>query len=225
MLKKLMEKYFKDVIDDNPEIMKEVNIIFESILNTKIEKELDEKKKALKEESEKKLDLFKTEIIEKLDDYINLSMDEFIEEHKTNISDGLKVELAEKTLSAIKNIFKESAVEIPEGEKDIIKELESKIQDLTDKLNESVNKQIENEKQIFEFEKAIKFEQLSKDMTEVQKEKLISLSENIDYENINDFEDKIKILKESVFDNNILNKEKDFEDEDFEDDLLDKYLP
>lgn len=225
MLKELLEKYFKDILADNPKIEDELNTIFESSVNKKVTEELKKKEDELDSLNEEKIKVFKTSLIEKLDEYISLSMDEFVEENKKNIESNFKVELAEKHLTILKNLLKEESVEIPTEQADKVKGLEGKMEKLSSKLNEKINSEIELKKQIFEYEKANKFMELSKDLSETKKEKLLNLTESIVCEDIEDFAKKVNILKENLIDK----KEDTTEDltEDFTDDKtdLDKYLP
>ena len=228
MLKSLMDKYFTDVLKESPEIETEITTLFESAVSEKVNASVEAKEKALEEGAEVKLTEFKTSIVDKLDEYINLSMDEFVEEHETKINGGLKVDLAEKTLSAIKTIFVESTIDMPESEQKLVSDLNEKVESVNTKLNEKVNENIDLTKQIFEFEKAIKFEHSTKEMTLVDKEKLMTLVENIDCDTIEDFETKVKILKENVFTVDEKKEEKKELKEDgdsFKNCDLDKYLP
>jgi hypothetical protein len=226
MLKALMEKYFQDIIKENPEISKEIDTIFETSVSEKVDIAVAEKVSALESDAEVKLAEFKTSIVDKLDEYVNLSMDEFIVEKETDIRGGLKVDIAEKTIDAIKTIFTTSEINLPEADKTIVEDMTKKVDDISAKLNEKVNENIEMSKQIFEFEKAIKFEHSTKEMTLSDKEKLMSLVEHIDCDTIEDFENKIKILKENAFtETKKEDKETSEKDDNFDDDELDKYLP
>jgi len=229
MLNTLMEKYFQDIIKENPEISTEIDTIFETTVNEKVDSVVVEKVAALEADAEVKLTEFKTSIVDKLDEYVNLSMDEFITEKETDIRGGLKVAIAEKTIDAIKTIFTTSEIELPEADKTIVEDMTKKVDEISTKLNEKVNENIEMAKQIFEFEKAIKFEHSTKEMTLSDKEKLMTLVEHINCDTIDDFESKIKILKENVF-AAVNTDDEDAEtkndtDDNFEDDDLDKYLP
>ena len=226
-LDELMKKHFSDVIKDNPTITEEVNTIFEGSVSEKVAEKLVEKETELEKKNEADLKIFKESIVEKLDEYITLSVEEFTEENKTNIETGLKVMLAEKTFTVVKELFTEAGISIPEDQKTIVVDLEKKVEDLSNKLNESVNSEIDSKKQIFEYNKSLKFITLSADLSESKKEKLMNLVENISCgDNIEDFEKKLIILKETISDKKEDKKDKTLlEDDNFEAGDLDKYLP
>lgn len=223
----LMEKYFKDIIKDSPEIMEEINVIIEAAVEGKTKEAVELKEKEFDASNEKDMKEFKENVVEKLDEYIKLSMSEFVEENKVGIETDMKVALAEKTFSTIKTLFTEASIEIPEAEQSAVKELEAKIETLSTKMNEAVNSDLASKKQIFEYEKTMKFVGLSKDLSETAKEKLLTLLENVTCENIEEYEKKVTILKETVVKKKEDKKEEKLEEKDgsFKASDLDKYLP
>ena len=225
MLKNLISKYFKDVIDDNPKIVDEINTIFEAAVSEGISEKLKKKEDDFEVSNNENLTAFKEEVVENLDNYISLSMEEFVEEKKSDIASAMKVSLAEKTLSIVKTLFTEAGVEIPENRVDVILNLENKIKDMSEKLNERINDDINSKKQIFEYKKSIKFIEMTDGYSDTKKEKLMTLIENIECEDIQDFEKKVNILKESLLDKKVEKEKKENLNEDFDDDELDKYLP
>lgn len=228
-LDELMKKYFGDVIAENPAITEEINTIFEGAVSEAVAVKITEKETVLEASNTTEMKTFKEMIVEKLDEYISLAVEEFTEENKTNIETNTKVELAEKTFAIVKTLFTEAAIEIPEDQKTIIEDLEKKNKVLSDKLNESVNGDIDAKKQIFEYEKTLKFVTLSEDLSDAKKEKLMALLDNINCENIEDFEKKTNILKNSLNEKKEDKKKEDKnlleDDSNFEADALDKYLP
>lgn len=226
-INELMEKYFKDAIESDPKIIDEINVIIEAKVSEEVTEKLALKEKELDESNEKEMKEFKEAVVEKIDEYIGLSVEEFVEENKAGIESDIKVALAEKTFSTIKTLFTEASVEIPDGETDVVKELESKVEKMTKKLNEAVNNDLNSKKQIFEYEKSIKFVGISKDLSETAKEKLLTLLENVTCENLDDYEKKAIILKETVTEKKEDKKEEKLEEKDdgFEVSDMDKYLP
>lgn len=228
-LKELLEKYFKDVIAENPAITTEIDTIFEAAVTEAVAIKITEKEAVLEGANEVELKEFKEGVVDKLDEYISLSMGEFVEENKVNIHAGIRVELAEKTFAVVKTLFTEAAIEIPEAQKTAVVDLEKRVETLSSQINEAVNSDLDSKKQIFEYEKTLKFMTLAKELSETKKEKLSSLLDNISCENIDDFEKKLVILKESISEQDGEKKDKKLlEDEDgFEAEVcdLDKYLP
>lgn len=230
-IKELIDKYFKEVIKESPEISDEITAIFEGEVSATIKEKMELKEKEFETANTKDLKEFKESLVDKLDEYIELSMKEFVTENKINIEKGMKIDLAEKTFSAIKTLFTEADIKIPEGEIDSVKELKENITALSAKLNEAVNSDIDSKKQVLEYEKSMKFVSMTEDLSDTSKEKLLTLLENINCADIEDFEKKVTILKETV----IEKKEEDKKDkdgktllegaDDFKPSDLDKYLP
>ena len=69
-------------------------------------------------------------------------------ENEIAIESALKVEMAENFMNGVKELFKESYVEIPEDKIDHVSNMESELTEVKKKLDEAVNDQIELKKTI-----------------------------------------------------------------------------
>ena len=78
-------------------------------------------------------------------------------------------------------------------------EQQDKIASLEEKLNEEISKNAESMKSVNEAKKASKLEEMSKDLTDTQKEKLVSLAEGVTFSDVDTFEKELETLKESYF--------------------------
>jgi hypothetical protein len=85
---------------------------------------------------------------EKVDSYLSYVVKTWMEENKVAIASGLRSEIAENFIAALKNVFKESYIEVPEGKENLVDtltknvaSLEGQLMKATEsnmKLNESV---------------------------------------------------------------------------------------
>lgn len=223
-LKQILEKYFKEALTE--EAVKEIETIFEATVNEKVneksEQVITEKEEALEEKNTEELTAFKTEIIEKLNDYVEMAVNEFTETYENEIKSSIKTDIAEKAIESLKTVFIENYVEIPESEIDVIKSLEEKVESANKTLSEAVEEKIELKKQCFEYEKVINFNKLTESLSDVKKEKVLSLCEGLIFNDIEDFETKVNIIIEKIVDKEF-KKEKTLTEE-FESEI-DAYLP
>jgi len=234
-LKKILEKYFKEQVSD--EAITEITTLFEAALNEKVKAVLVEKETELEESNKNEMSKFKAELVDKLSEYSKVAVDEFIEENRPGIESDVKVSISENVMKGLMNVLKEQYITVPEGETDVIADLESKNKKIEEKLNESINSDIENKKQILEYEKALTFKRLisEADMTDTDAEKVLDLLDGIDAENVDSFEEKTKIIiakvkedGDNLDDGNLddLNESVKSDDTDDNDDTgIDKYLP
>ena len=223
-LKEILEKYFKEALTEDA--VKEIETIFEATVNEKVnekaEKVITEKETTLEEKNAEDLVAFKTEIVEKLNDYVEMAVNEFTESYEDEIKSSIKTDIAEKAIESLKTVFVENYVEIPESEIDVIKSLEEKVESANKTLNELVEEKIELKNQCFEYEKAIKFKELTENLSDVKKEKVISLCEGLVFNDIEDFESKVKIVIEKIVGKETTKNKPLTEEFEFE---VDAYLP
>jgi len=66
---------------------------------------------------------------------------------------GLRSEIVEDFIGALKNVFVEHYIDIPEDRVDVVEELVSKVEELEDTVNEHIEKNIELKKKLYEHEK------------------------------------------------------------------------
>lgn len=195
-LNKILEKYFKEQLSEDA--LKEINTLFESGVNESVKAKLEEKEAALDESNAAEMKKFKSELVAKLSEYVELAVKEFIEENKKGLEDGVKVKIAENVMSGLMSVLKDQHVNVPEGETDVIKDLEEKISELKGKLNDSMNAGIEDKAQILEYEKALSFKKLTSELTEMDQEKVLDLLDGIEADDIETFEEKCQIMIDKV---------------------------
>lgn len=211
LIEALKEKLGEDIISD--EIMEDLKAQIEVMVNEKVQADLKVKEAELVEKSEEEMSEFKDSLIESLDKYIEYASEEYLKENEIAIEAGAKVLAAEKIIEATKGVFKEMGMEIPESELDNVKKLEEDLAETNEKLNVSIEEAIEAKKQIFEYKKAISFQKLTTDLTESNIEKVHTLLEGLEYNDIEDFDRKVKIVIEKV-DEKIVTEENDDDDLD-----------
>ena len=224
----LKEKLGKDILSD--ELIEELQAEFEIMLNEKVQEKLEVKEKELEEKSEEDMTEFKDSLIESLDKYIEYASDEYLTENEIAIESGAKVLAAEKIIEATKSVFKEVGMEIPESELDHVKQIETDLEESTEKLNTTIEENLDSKKQIFEYKKAVSFQKLTNKLTESKIEEVHTLLEGLEYREINDFDRKVKIVMEKITkkvikeDNDNLDDLENLDEEDKNVSSIDKYL-
>ncbi len=171
--------------------------IFEGAVLVKI----SEEKARLEAEYEARIDEEIEELTSELEDRVNKYMDyvaeEWAKDNELAIEAGVRNEFSESFIEGLKVLFAEHYVAVPEGKDDIIEQLASRVEDLEARLNESVD---ENLRVVGIIKTKAREEALAESLdglTDVQKEKLTTLAEGIEYGDIAEFETKVKILKEN----------------------------
>jgi len=173
--------------------------IFEAALNSKVAAKVNELEESYEERLAEETESFKTDLVEKVDGYLNYVVESWMEENKVAIEAGLRTEIAEGFMTALKDVFTENYIEVPEAKVDLVDELSEQVKELEDKLNGTIADNIELAEALSVAKKDSIVEAASKDLTVAQAEKLASLAESIEFDSVESFENKINTIKESYF--------------------------
>tara|TARA_Y100000296_G_C5028286_1_gene183444 strand:- start:39 stop:650 length:612 start_codon:yes stop_codon:yes gene_type:complete len=142
---------------------------------------------------------YKEELTDKVDDYLNYVINEWMEENALAVEKGIKAELVEDFMSGLRNLFTEHYINIPDEKIDMVDDLFAKVEDLETQLNDQVEKGVTLTKENDEYKKNQTIQKVCEDLTESETEKMKSLAEGTDYENDEQYEKKLSIVKENYF--------------------------
>ena len=174
-------------------------VIMEAAVKSKVSEEVSRIESELQEEFDEELKTTREEMVEQIDGYLNYVVEKFMEENKLAIESGLRAELAEDFMVGLKNLFTESYVDVPESKVDLVDELQSQVNDLEEKLNESTETSIYMYGELEALKRDAIIREHSRDLAETQVEKLKALAEDVDFEDDETFAKKVATIKESYF--------------------------
>ena len=181
------------------EFKQKAETIFEAAINTKVNAEIDRLEEKYNEEVAEEIESTKADLVEKVDNYLNYVVENWMEENKLAIQNGLRTEIAEDFMSKMKDLFTESYIEVPEGKVDLVDDLADQVEELEATVNESTQKAIDMAVELEGYKRDAIIREATKDLAETQIEKLKSLAENVDFEDEETFSQKVAQLKESYF--------------------------
>ena len=173
--------------------------IFEAVLTSKLTQEVDRLESEYANNLEEEVSDMTKDIVEKVDGYLNYVVEQWMSEHELQVSQGLRTEIAEEFMTSLQQVFKEHYIEVPEGKVDLVDDLNEQVTELEESLNKSTQDNIELHQKVQDFEKAEVVREYSVGLVDTDAEKLASLVEDIDYDNRENFEVKVKTVKESYF--------------------------
>jgi len=181
------------------EFQDKARTIFETAIKSKvadIKEELNESyANALVEE----LDTIKKGLTERVDSYLEYVADEWLQENKLAVENGLKTEMTESFLEGMKSLFEEHYVTIPEEKYDVLNSMVDKLDEMENKLNEQIERNVALNSRLAESTADVIFADVAEGLADTQKEKLASLAENVEFESESDYREKLGTLKESYF--------------------------
>ena len=188
--------------------------IFEAAINTKVNAEIDRLEEKYNEELAEEIESTKADLVEKVDNYLNYVVENWMEENKLAIQNGLRTEIAEDFMTKLKGLFEESYIEVPEGKVDMVDDLADQVEELEKAVNESTKKAIDMAVELESYKRDAIIREATKDLAETQVEKLKKLAENVDFEDEETFTQKVAQLKESYFAKKITSQEGEIVEDD-----------
>jgi len=81
----------------------------------------------------------------------------------------------------------------------VVDDLFEKVEDLEKQLDETVNNSVEMKKELAEYKKQDTLREVSEELADTEKEKLQKLSEGVDYEDSEQYKEKLEVIKENYF--------------------------
>ena len=166
---------------------------------SKMQESFDSEISEAKADFDKQLAEAKDELTEQLDKYLDHVVECYLEENKIAIQSSLKVEAAEQVLEGMKHLFAENHLEVPEG-KDVVSELESKLNDAKAKLDESIKQNVDLNHAIKQRDRAEVLANVAEGLADSQKDKLSRLAESVSFGDKEAFAKELKVLRESFID-------------------------
>ena len=192
--------------------------IFEAAINSKVAAEIDRLEEKFNEELEAEVSTTKEELVNKVDSYLNYVVENWMEENKVAVQTGLRTEIAEKFMNNLKDLFTESYIEVPESKVDLVDDLAAEVEELEETLNNQTAKTIAMTEELEGYQREAVIREASNDLAETQIEKLKSLTDSIDFDDVEQFADKVNTVKESYFKKRQMTSEFDMELEEDTDD-------
>ena len=196
------------------EFKQKAETIFEAAINTKVNAEIDRLEEKYNEELAEEIESTKADLVEKVDNYLNYVVENWMEENKLAIQNGLRTEIAEDFMNKLKDLFTESYIEVPEEKVDMVDDLADQVEELEKTVNESTQKAIDMAVELEGYKRDAIIREATKDLAETQVEKLKGLAENVDFEDEDTFAQKVAQLKESYFAKTSKTQEEIIEDDD-----------
>jgi hypothetical protein len=185
--------------DLSEEFKEKAATIFEAAVKSKIRSEVERMENEYQDTKEQEMDTFKEELTEKVDTYLNYVVEEWTKENELAIERGLKGEIAEDFISGLKQLFEDHYIDVPDEKYDVLEAQSDKISELEDKLNETIQKNVDlnNSKNTLVREQVIS--EVSEDLADTEIEKFKDLTKDVEFSDEESFRDKLDVLKESYF--------------------------
>jgi hypothetical protein len=206
---KKMKKEDIDLSDDinalfgdeelSEEFKEKATTIFEAAVISKINESLEEMSQMFETATALEEDEVKAEMVEKLESSLDYVVNEWMDNNRLAVENGIRTEIAEEFMGGLKTLFEQSYIEMPEEKVDVLGELSDKVDSLEEELNKELQKNIDLSTEIETLHRGSAIADVSQDLTVAQSEKLKGLAEGVDFVSEEDFKEKIEMLKDTYF--------------------------
>jgi len=185
--------------DLSEEFKTKASTIFEAAIKSKLRSEIDRIHEEVSSESAIEQETFKDELTEKVDTYLNYVVEEWAKENELAIERGLKGEIAEDFISGLKQLFEDHYIDVPDEKYNILESQSEKITELEEKLNQSIQKNVEMSENNNNLVREQVISEVSEDLAQTEIEKFKGLVEDVDFTDEESFREKLSTLKENYF--------------------------
>ena len=185
--------------DLSEEFKEKAATIFETAVKTRIQEQVKVLESQYEEKLSKETETVKEAMTEKVDSYLNYVVEEWMKENELAVERGIRTEIAEDFITGLKSLFKEHYIDVPEEKYNVLEDLTNQGKELEAKLNEQIEKNVNLTKEVSGFHKTQAILEVTADLAETEKEKFVSMAENVEFDSAEKFKEKLETIKESYF--------------------------
>lgn len=197
-MKEAIESMFEGE-DFSEEFKERAAAIFEAVVIERVNEEVAALEEANEESLAASIAEAKEELEENVNKYLDFVTTEWMEKNELAIESGIKSEVTESFLQGMKTLFAEHYVDIPEDKVDIAEALSEKVVEQENVINEMIKKNLELKEQIEASKAKEILESHLEGLTESQKDRLMTLAEDLEFTTEEKYSTKIATIKEAYF--------------------------
>ena len=190
-----------EALELSEENAEKAKTIFKAAVSSKVSEIKEQLENDFEENLKTSVENVKGDLAEAVDKYLSYCAEEWTKENELAIERGLRSEMTENFIEGLKTLFVEHYVDVPEDKYNVVDELANRLDEMEEKLDNEVHKNMEIVEQNNSLIRQNVVREACSTLSESQQEKMVSLSEGVDFMNEEDFADKVSELKEAYFPN------------------------
>ena len=188
-----------EALELSEENQEKARTIFKAAVSSKVSEIKEQLENDFEENLKTSVEQVKGDLAEAVDKYLTYCAEEWTKENELAIERGLRSEMTENFIEGLKTLFVEHYVDVPEDKYDVIDELANRLDEMEEKLDNEVHKNMEIVEENDSLKRQNVVREACLDLSESQQEKMVSLSEGVDFVDQEDFAEKVSELKEAYF--------------------------
>lgn len=196
---------------EGQDLSEEFKVKASAIIATAIDEARAELESTLQEEADKKLQekiaeldaqvetYIAEEILPNVDKYLTAAVNEWADDNKIALEESAKVELAESFLTGLVGLAESHNLNIPQSEFDKVAKLEEKLAEMKEQVTTLIDRNIELQESNKSFVRNSIIDSVTAELSESQKEKIVTVSDKVEFISESQFKESVKSLVESYF--------------------------
>lgn len=173
--------------------------IFEATVNAKVREVVESLETEYNERLDEQVNSIREELVEKIDGFLNYVVEQWMQENEVGIEQGIRTEIAENFMEGLRNMFADNYIEVPESKVDLVDELANRCDELEEQLDKAVGELIEHAKLTEELVRDRIVSEASEGLADTQADRLATLAEDVEFEDVESFAAKVETLRGTVF--------------------------
>ena len=173
--------------------------IFEAAVVSRVKEEVAKLEEEFDSRLEEEVESIAEGLIEKVDGYLNYVVEQWISDNELALEHGIKTDIMESFISGMKGLFEQHYIDVPEEKYDVIGDLQEQIDLVSSKLDEQLETNVALSKELNEMHRAAAITAFTADMVDTDADKFNSLAEELAFEDISSFNNKLQVIKENYF--------------------------
>lgn len=173
--------------------------LFEAAVNSKVKNLTEEISGKYETRLNELVEEVKEKVVDQVSDYLEVVVDEWAESNEIQITESIQNEKNAQLVEEIVKVLQSGYITVPDERKDLLKELSEEVKSLRDKLESEENQNVSLQLNIKGMKCKNVFNDLSEGLAETEKEKFMSLVEDLEINDVEIFEEKAKVIRGSFF--------------------------
>jgi len=173
--------------------------IFEAAVVNRVKTEVSKLEEQFDERLVEQVESIKEGLIEKVDGYLNYIVEQWINDNELALENGMKTEILESFVEGMKGVFEQHYIDVPEEKFDVLGDLQEQVQTVESKLNEQLETNVALSKEINTMKRAAAINEFASSMVDTDADKFRGLAEELAFENVDSFKEKLQTIKENYF--------------------------
>jgi hypothetical protein len=190
-----------EALELSEENQEKARTIFKAAVSSKVSELKEQLERDFEENLKTSVSQVKGDLAEAVDKYLTYCAEEWTKENELAIERGLRSEMTENFIEGLKTLFVEHYVDVPEDKYNVVDELANRLDEMEEKLDSEVHRNMEIVEENNSLIRQNVVREACSTLSESQQEKMVSLSEGVDFMNEEDFSEKVSELKEAYFPN------------------------